>query len=110
MGWITGRDLAGYADPKAFLDAKCSGEGEDGVATLVGSMLVGGSIYHAVIDEHWRQTGLKRRVILRADVRYDRTRADGQVFAYKIWPDLIDPDDPDCPEAMRLILTQPRLL
>jgi hypothetical protein len=106
MGWIVRRDLDGYASPQSFMDAKCSGETEEGVATLLHSVMVAGKTYFAALHEHWRDKGTMRVVILRADIRFEPRRTDGEIFGYKIWPDLIDPDDPQCPVAIRVAVTQ----
>jgi hypothetical protein len=107
VGWMVRRDLGGYASPQAFMDANCSGESEAGVATLLRSVIVDGQTYFAALHEHWRKTGVMRVVILRADIRFEPMRADGDVFGYKIWP---DPHDLACPASIRAAVLQPRLL
>ena len=50
MGWLYMRSLAGYATPKAYLDAQFTYDRDTGCSRVIGSSLVGRRTYYAAVE------------------------------------------------------------
>ena len=105
MGWLYMRSLAGYATPKAYLDAQFTYDRDNGGSRVLASSLVGRRTYYAAVE--WITAGSSEREVwgLVCLVRYNPRDREGLVFGYKDMSESMGPCESECPARILDLLT-----
>lgn len=105
MGWLYMRSLAGYATPKAYLDAQFTYDRDTGGSRVLASTLVGRRTYYAAVE--WITAGSGEREVwgLVCLVRYNPRDREGLVFGYKDMSESMGPCESECPARILDLLT-----
>lgn len=80
MGWLYMRSLAGYATPKAYLDAQFTYDRDTGSSRVLASSLVGRRTYYAAVEWVPAASGEREVSGLVCLVRYNPRDREGLVF------------------------------
>lgn len=105
MGWLYMRSLAGYATPKAYLDAQFTYDRDTGCSRVLASSLVGRRTYYAAVE--WITAVSEAREVwgLVCLVRHNPRDREGLVFGYKDMSESMGPCESECPARILDLLT-----
>ena len=105
MGWLYMRSLAGYATPKAYLDAQFTYDRDTGSSRVLASSLVGRRTYYAAVEWVPAASGEREVWGLVCLVRYNPRDREGLVFGYKDMSESMGPCESECPARILDLLT-----
>ncbi|MFD1192845.1 DUF6927 domain-containing protein [Phenylobacterium conjunctum] len=105
MGWLYMRSLAGYATPKAYLDAQFTYDRDTGCSRVLASSLVGRRTYYAAVEWITAASGAREVWGLVCLVRHNPRDREGLVFGYKDMSESMGPCESECPARILNLLT-----
>ena len=105
MGWLYMRSLAGYATPKAYLDAQFTYDRDTGCSRVIASSLVGRRTYYAAVEWIPAASGVREVWGLVCLVRHNPRDPQGLVFGYKDMSESMGPCESECPARILDLLT-----